>query len=145
MTFRRNIEREDTLLSHWRLGRTVKTASLLSGIPEGSVGYYYRRFNNNKKEYLKIVNGKFQDPPRTRPSVAREANLYFTKVMSDLNPMLKDKKFSEARDYLQFILLFGEFMKKHQRILDNIDPKKKEELLQLMGKDIINFYLLKNI
>jgi hypothetical protein len=49
MTFTRNKEREKILLNCWETGKTVKVASALSGIPEGSVSHYYRRFNRDKE------------------------------------------------------------------------------------------------
>jgi len=145
MTFKKNVERENKLLSHWRLGATVKKASLLSGVPEGSISHYYRRFNRDKKKYLKIVNGKFQEPPRTSPNKALASNLNFTQVLSDLIPMIQEKEYGKARDYLQFVLLLEEFTKKHQYILDNIDPKVKTELINKMKSEIINFYFQKNL
>jgi hypothetical protein len=145
MTFKKNVERENKLLAHWRIGATVKKASLLSGVPEGSVSYYYRRFNRDKEKYLRIVQGKFQEPPRTNPNKALASNLNFTQVLSDLFPMIQEKEYGKARDYLQFVLLLEEFTKKHQYILDNIDSKIKPELINKMNSEIINFYFQKNL
>jgi len=68
MPFRRNIGRERTLLRHWRRGDTVKVASLLTGIPEGSISHYYARFNRNPEKYQKIANNPHNDPPYSHPS-----------------------------------------------------------------------------
>ena len=131
MPYRRNLDRETTLLSHWRMGRTVKTASTLTGIPEGSTGYYYARFNKRKDLYKNLKPG-MQEPPRSTPSNVASAALSLTEITNEVRELCMTGDFAKARDFLQMILLYIDLERQLSTVVQNQDPERMTETLQHM-------------
>ena len=122
MPFRKNVERENALLKHWHQGDTVKIASTLTGVPEGTVSHYYARFNRKRDVYRKVSEKGNQEPPRTRPFDAAFAAVAFTKVQSNVYRLVEAGDYARARDYLQTILLLQDLAKRVLPIAHNLDP-----------------------
>jgi hypothetical protein len=133
MPFRKNVERENTLLKHWHQGETVKVASLFTGIPEGTVSHYYARFSRKRDVYGKKSEKGYQEPPRTSPLDAAFANVSFANAYSIVNQLVGAGDYARARDYLQTILLLHDLEKLMLPIAQNVDPKKSNEVLQYMA------------
>ncbi len=132
MPFRKNVQRKDILLSHWRQGHTVKTASLLTRIPEGSISHYYARFNRNKDKYLKLTEHGYQEPPRSTPFEVAITSLAKTNILKNVTQCVKNGDYAQARDILQMCLLLMDFEKRLTPIIQNIDPEKMGEVLKNM-------------
>ena len=130
MPFKRNIERDNLLLGHWRQGNTVKVASLLTGIPEGTISYYYARFNRNKHAYLKPSGNGYQEPPRSNPFDVAAAAFTSAEIVKTVAALLRTGDYARARDYLQAILLFLDLGRRLTPIVQNLDPKKMDEFFQ---------------
>jgi hypothetical protein len=130
MPFRKNLEREITLLGHWRWGHTVKKASFLTGVPEGSISHYYARFNKDKDKYLRIAETKCQEPPRTSPEEAALGALGFANVSKNVMKLVTKGEFAKARDYLEVILLVQDLWKRMSPTFLNYDPSKWDEVLK---------------
>src|SRR5438128_1554107 len=47
---RRNPEREARLLEQWRKGSSAREAARVTGTPEGTVYYYWKRFNRDPEK-----------------------------------------------------------------------------------------------
>jgi hypothetical protein len=132
MPFRKNVQRENILLSHWRQGRTVKTAGSLTGIPEGTISHYYARFNKNKEIYRKVVDNEYQEPPRSSPFEVAAAALALPNIVKNVTRFTERGDFAAARDYLQILLLLMDIDKRLTPIIQNVDPKKMDEVLKNM-------------
>lgn len=132
MTFKKNVERERALLEHWRMGYKVKVASLLSGIPEGSVSHYYARFNRNKDKYHRVSEGGVQEPPKSTPFEIALTGLFITQVFNKLRGLIYAENYKKVCEYLQSILLICDFVKRFQPILQNADPSQEDEVLKNM-------------
>ena len=89
MPFRKNVQRENVLLSHWQRGDTVETTSLLTGVPKGSISHYYARFNKNKEIYRKVVDNEYQDPPRSSPFEVAAAALSLPNIVKNVTWLVK--------------------------------------------------------
>ncbi len=139
MPFRKNVQREDILLSHWRQGHTVKTASVLTRIPEGSISHYYARFNRNKDKYLKLTEHGYQEPPRSSPFKVAITSLAKANILKNVAQCAKKGDYAQARDILQVCLLLMDFEKRLNPIIQNIDPEKMGEVQKnmMMIVDII--------
>jgi hypothetical protein len=129
MPYRKNSQREETLLKHWRSGDTVKVASTLTSIPEGTVSHYYARFNRRKDMYRKVSENGYQEPQRPSPFEAASAGVFLTNVNLKVNQLFESGDYAKARDYLQAILLHHDLIKRLLPIVQGADPKKKEETL----------------
>ena len=127
MPFRKNVERENALLKHWHQGDTVKIASTLTGVPEGTVSHYYARFNRKRDVYRKVSEKGNQEPPRTSPFNAATASVFLTSVQSNVNELVGKGDYAKARDYLQTILLLQDLVKRMLPIAQNLDPNKFDE------------------
>ena len=132
MPFRKNVQREDILLSHWRQGHTVKNASLLTSIPEGSISHYYARFNRNKDKYLKLTEHGYQEPPRSNPFEVAITALARTNILKNVTQCVKNGDFAQARDILQVCLLLMDLEKRLTPIIQNVDPEKMGEIIENM-------------
>lgn len=139
MPFRKNVQRENILLSHWRQGHTVKTASLLTSIPEGTISHYYARFNKNKEIYRKVVDNKYQEPPRSSPFDVAVVALGLPNIVKNVTWLVKKGDFAKARDYLQILLLLMDITKRLTPIMQNVDPEKMDEVLINMIKLVKEF------
>ena len=118
------------LLKHWRFGDTVKAASTLTSIPEGTVSHYYARFNRKKDLYRKVSKNDYQEPPRTSPFDVASASLFLTEVTTKVYKLFKAGDYAKARDYLQAILLLQDLTKRLDPILQRADPKRQKEAIQ---------------
>jgi hypothetical protein len=130
MPFKRNIKRENILLSHWRQGDTVKVTSSLTNIPEGTISHYYARFNKNKDKYLKKTGAEFQELPRPSPFGIAAAGLTYNEVRRNTIQLIKSGDYAKARDYLQVMLLFIDFNKRFIPTLQNFNDENSDEVLQ---------------
>ncbi len=115
MTFKRNHEREKTILSHFRLGTTVSITAILTRIPRSTVGYYYARFNKDPEKYKKVIGGKFQEPFKSDIRAAVLIGIDWMERKAVVEPLIQNGKYVEARDYLQMVLLYNEFNEKYFR------------------------------
>lgn len=132
MTFRKNFDRERTLLRHWMEGETVREAAEDSGIPEGTISHYYARFNRNKEKYQREYDGEYQEPPKTDPNDAAFAALFTINIQNTLTPLIQKGDYSKARDFLQMMLLYDEFLKKRLSIMRNVDHKEYQKAVDNM-------------
>jgi hypothetical protein len=130
MPFRRNIERENKLLGLWQFGDTVKCASQLTGIPEGTVSHYYAKFNRKRDKYLKLSKEVSQEPPRSSPFDVALAAFLYTDVLKKTTQLIQTEEYTKARDYLQAIMLLQDFSKRMSPLMQNLDPNKVNESLQ---------------
>ncbi len=130
MTFRKNLEREKILLSHWRRGNTVKRAALLTGIPQGTISHYYRRYNKHPEKYVRKNKGKYQEPPKTSPFTTAAAGLHLTNIHNGVSEFVKSGDYAGARDFLQVFLLLVEVEKVLRPQIMNADPKKWNEVVK---------------
>ena len=129
MPFKKNIEREELLLSYWNYGQTVKETSLITGIPAGSISHYFARFNKKKNEYRekKIFS---QEPPRPSSQYVAQMTLLYTRVFQDVGRCIKNDDFQKARDILQTQLLWMEWHNKMSTVIQAADPEKWIEVLK---------------
>jgi hypothetical protein len=130
MPFRKNVERESALLKHWLQGDTVKVASTLTSVPEGTVSHYYARFNKKRDVYRKVSENGYQEPPRTSPFDAALAAVSYNNVYSRVKELVEAGNYASARDYLQTILLLQDLAKRVLPMAGNIDPKKIDEAMK---------------
>ena len=132
MPFRKNVQRENVLLSHWQRGDTVETTSLLTGVPKGSISHYYARFNKNKEIYRKVVDNEYQEPPRSSPFEVAATVLARTNIFKNVTQCIKNGDFAQARDILQVCLLLMDLEKRLIPIIQNVDPEKMDDVLKNM-------------
>jgi hypothetical protein len=127
MPFAKNVTREDALHKHWLKGNTIKTAAHLTGIPAGTISHYYSRFNRRRE--LELVRRRFsgQEPPRSTPAQVAGAALSLNEVYKTVIPLMKERSYAEARDYLQALLLLSEVHRKYAAIMGNFDQNKYPE------------------
>lgn len=130
MPYRKNLQREETLLKHWRFGDTVKAASTSTDIPEGTVSHYYARFNRKKDMYRIVSEKGSQEPPRTSPLEAAQASLFLTTVISKANQLMGAGEYTKARDFVHTILLLQDLVKRLLPMIQNLDPKRSDETFQ---------------
>lgn len=130
MPYSRNITREKTLLRYWMIGKTVKEASFLSGVPEGSISHYYARFNRDKEKYRKIFQGKYQERQYSNPESVAIAALSHTKIIQEVGLMVQKGEYGKARDFLEICLLLPKVLKQSEIIMRNYDPNQFKEVLQ---------------
>ena len=130
MPFRKNFERENCLLSLWQQGETVKKASLLTNIPEGTISKYYARFNRDKDKYHKIAENGYQKPPKTSPFNAALLGVAYTNILKNVRQFVETGDYAKARDYLQVILLLQDVGNRLFPIMQNFDPEKFNEVIQ---------------
>ncbi len=55
-----NAERNRRLYSLWMGGNTIDKASMITGIPRSTVGYYFRKFNRYRKNDKELDFGSFK-------------------------------------------------------------------------------------
>lgn len=132
MTFRKNVKRETELLKQWRIGETIKRTSLLTNTPEGTVSHYYRRFNKNRDKYIKLFETGDREPPKTSPIEAASASIIYGDVLKKVTEFFQKEDYTKARDYLQTIMLLQDFDKRVSLILQNVDPKKMDEVMRII-------------
>jgi len=86
-----NIERNEKLYRYWKEGKTIREAALLSGVPEGTVSYYWRKFNRAAQRGRPIVIGKSENEDRVpenasnipkKKSRDELASSYYAKIMT---------------------------------------------------------------
>jgi len=85
-----NHERNRLLEQHWREGKTVDEAAMLTGIPRSTVGYYYRKFNRYAKTGIEppILAPKQQSPTDAFASLLMKAGTLaeFAKTLQNDDP-----------------------------------------------------------
>lgn len=121
MTYKKNIEKTDRLLHFWRLGNTVSHTAIITRIPSSTVGYYFCKFNKQPDKYKKIVNGKFQEPLKKDIRSAALISIDWMERKAIVDPLIRQGKYIEARDYLQMVLLYNDFNEKYFRQISNVD------------------------
>jgi len=57
MVFSRNPEREARLLREWANGTTSREASARTSVPEGTVYYYWKKFNKDPEKANRLAKG----------------------------------------------------------------------------------------
>lgn len=62
---KQNPQREATLLEYWKKGTGAREAASKTGIPEGSVFGYYRKFNKNPQRYHREAE-RLKPPSRVK-------------------------------------------------------------------------------
>jgi len=129
--FRKNVQRESMLFGYWGSGHTVKETAILSDVPEGTISHYFSRFNRDKGK-MKQRDGAFQEPPRSSPSDVAMASLIYVNVLRHVGELVREGKYSDARDYLQLMLLLMDFNKKILPQIQNYDPKEYLEIIKAL-------------
>jgi hypothetical protein len=130
MTFKKNVPREKQILYYWRLGNTIEKTSLVTGIPAGSIGYYFKKFNKDPEKYQKVVDGEFQDAPKSSPSKIAQAMFIWSTVLKKVATMVGQGKYGEARDFLECTLLFDDLYKRLLPTLNDYDNKEFAEVVE---------------
>src|SRR5437660_1600504 len=94
----RNPEREARLLEEWRKGSSAREAARLTGTPEGTVYYYWKRFNRDPERANRL---SMSLKPRRKLS-PMEVLMQLVKVESaheiqaKFDQLIKEAKYVEA-------------------------------------------------
>lgn len=140
MTLPENPDRENILLSLWKQKFTVENASLESGIPKGSISYYYKRFNKDPEEYRK----RFVKIVITQNNSFLIRSLKATKdwnyIIIKLEELIGKGDYAKANEFLKFTKLFDEIQARHIQKrkdlnLENISIIENERINQFNKMD----------
>ena len=120
-----NHNRNDVLYECWKRGDTIEEASAKTGIPDSTVGYYYKKFDRYAREGSPIPRGAID---KDYSQLDREYNVLKDKLsLSKKVKSLEDEgKYAEARE---LVLLYEEKRKAgldSPQLAADIDRHKKD-------------------
>lgn len=120
MTIPKNIERNNILLTLWQQGFTVEHASLVSGIPGGTVSYYYSRFNSDSQKYKEIILKNVEDQSDSFISRWSKAKVDWLFIVDILEKLIGEGDYAKANEFLKFTKSFDEIQAKHLQKRKNL-------------------------
>ena len=131
MPYPRNPQREEKLNIHYIMGHTIKETSIMTGIPAGTISYYFAKFKKSPEFYLMRQN--VQTPPRNKEYSEEKVNeiIYAQNNMffwnNTVGSLIAHKEYSKARDFLESMKILHEFDKEFKQILGSATPEEREK------------------
>jgi transposase len=100
---KRNPEREASLLDEWKKGTPAREAARMTGVPEGTVYYYWRRFNRDPEKANRLAASL---KPRRKLSdadiIQRSNTIRLSEgVRAKFDSLMKEEKFVQADYYMR--------------------------------------------
>jgi transposase len=100
---KKNPEREASLLDEWKKGTPAREAARITGVPEGTVYYYYRRFNRDPEKANRLATSL---KPRRKLSdwdIIRQSDKIRLgeRVQAKFDSLMKEGKFVQADYYMR--------------------------------------------
>ena len=140
MSYPRNPQREEMLINQYIMGHTIKQASIITGIPAGTISYYFKKFKKSQEYYSMRRNA--QTPPRYREYsenivnkiVKAQFNLHFW--YSAVGPLIGDGKYTEARNFLESMKILDDYEIKLNQLIRSATPEEREMVSKKQGEAI---------
>src|SRR3972149_7612103 len=141
-----NPEKEARIYSQGKENATIRTAAYMLGIPEGTVAYYYKKFNKNPDKPIQRYESQSEEPSRP-PSM--ESQVISAMKMKDVRDtyhgLIREGKYHEAKAYLESLIIFNKIMSQFHTELQGCDIKIYGPILhtpeQKIGEDISAYQL----
>ncbi|MCP8323098.1 MAG: hypothetical protein L6N96_02820, partial [Candidatus Methylarchaceae archaeon HK02M2] len=106
----------------WVTGKTIRVTSEETGIPEGTVAYYYKKFNKNPNKNVIDYKTLSEDSEKSPSFRSQVLSAFQMKNVKDTYfDLIKEKKYHQAKAYLESVVLFHKIMS--QLGADLRDPK----------------------
>jgi len=104
----RNKQREEIIYQRWLKGMTIRATSEETAIPEGTVAYYYKKFNKNPEKFSSSNQSESKDSDK-KYSIAGEiaGAISARDTYQTYNRLIKEEKYHEAKEYIESILLLN--------------------------------------
>ena len=143
MPYPRNPQREEKLNIHYIMGHTIKETSIMTGIPAGTISYYFAKFKKSPEFYLMRQN--VQTPPRNKEYSEEKVyaiayaqnNLFF--LINTVGPLIRDGEFTKARAFLESMKILHEFEKEIQQIVASATPEEREKASKMQVAAIVEW------
>jgi len=106
-----NPKREARVYSQWKENATIRTASNKLGIPEGTVAYYYKKFNKHPDKPIQRYEPHSEEssqPPSMESQVLSAITI--KDVRDRYHSLIRGEKYHEAKAYLESVIIFDKIM-----------------------------------
>jgi hypothetical protein len=112
------------------MGRTVKEAALLTGIPAGSISHYYARFNKDREKYRRIISSRTQTPPYSNAFDVAAAGLSLQYLLKEVANLISKREYGKARDLVELIILMNKVEKTYRSVMVNVNPEEYPDVIR---------------
>jgi hypothetical protein len=100
---KKNPEREATLLDEWKKGTPAREAARITGVPEGTVYYYYKRFNRDPEKANRLAAGLMPRRKLSDADILMQTikALSTEEVQAKFDNLVKEGKYEQAEQYIR--------------------------------------------
>jgi transposase len=142
---KKNPEREASLLDEWKKGTPAREAARITGVPEGTVYYYWKRFNRDPEKANRLAaslkpSRKLSDLDILLQSVKVQSAY---EVQARFDSLLKEGKFEQAEHYIRAQREAERYQNEHKQDVSSIiafylaDPERNAHLVLDVAREMI--------
>jgi transposase len=100
---KKNPEREASLIDEWKKGTPAREAARITGVPEGTVYYYWKRFNRDPEKANRLATSLKPRKKLSDLDIIRQTDKIRLgeKVQAKFDSLMKEEKFVQADYYMR--------------------------------------------
>lgn len=142
---KKNPEREASLLDEWKKGTPAREAARITGVPEGTVYYYWKKFNRDPEKANRLAaslkpNRKLSDWDIFLQSV-KVRSAYEVQAKFDI--LMKEGKFDQAEQYIRAQREAERYRNEHRQDANSFialyfaDPERNAHLILEAMRELV--------